>query len=207
VVYVSRESVDGPHLVSHRIVGGPSASLVEIRYSEAMSSSVLSDQNYVIESPRRVLTITGLASDLSAVQVHLDPRYPVGALDLPARLMLRNLANVSGVPMDTSGGRADLILGGAAQGISDIFVYPNPYRGSGRNGEPVITFAGLPEHATIRIFTLQGTLVKTIEHSNGSGAAPWNLLNNHGEAVAAGVYLFSAESNGETNRGKFAILH
>jgi hypothetical protein len=120
--------------------------------------------------------------------------------------MLRNLANAAGIPMDTSAGQADLVLGGAATTIAGIFVYPNPYRGSGPNGEPVIMFAGLPEHATIRIFTMQGTLVKEIAHSSASGAARWDLNNGQGKAVASGVYLFAAESGGETVRGKFAIL-
>lgn len=206
VFSVVRVQTEGPHVLSHHIIGGPSASLVEIIYSDAMSATVLNPRNYVMESPYRVDTVRTLASDNRRVQVQLDPRHPVGALDLPARLRLRNLTNANGAPMDTSAGRADLVLGGAAESIADIFVYPNPYRGTGPNGERVVVFAGLPEQATIRIFTLQGTLVRKLDHQNSTGAARWDLTNDRGDLVASGVYLFSAVSSGETVRGKFAIM-
>ena len=196
----------GPHLVSHRIVGGPSASLVEVTFSEGMSVSVLNPQNYRMDAPRRVLDVSDLAADHRRVQLQLDPRYPVGALDIPARIMLRNLTNANGVPMDTTSGQADIVLGGAAANISDAFVYPNPFKGIGPNGERAIVFAGLPERATIRVFTIQGVLVRRLEHENASGASRWDLTNDDGEIVASGVYLYTAESNGETVRGKLAIL-
>ncbi len=206
VFNVVRVQTEGPHVLSHRIIGGPSASQVEISFSEPMSVTVLDAANYQMDAPHHVTDVHDLATDHSRVQVMLDPRYPVGALDLPARLRLRNLTNASGAPMDTSAGRADLVLGGAAESIADIFVYPNPYRGAGPNGEQVVVFAGLPEQATIRIFTIQGTLVRRLDHQNSTGAARWDLTNDQGEAVASGVYLYSAVSSGETVRGKFAIM-
>ena len=203
---VAHIQTETPHVLSHHIIGGPSASQVEIIFSEPMSVTVLDVANYQMDAPRRVTNVHDLAPDHTRVQVLLDPRFPVGALDLPARLRLRNLTNASGVPMDTTAGHADLVLGGAAQSISEIFVYPNPYRGAGPNGEPVVVFAGLPEQATIRIFTLQGTLVRKLDHQNSTGATRWDLTNDQGEAIASGVYLYSAVSNGETVRGKFAIM-
>ena len=151
-------------------------------------------------------SVTGLESDNSRIHLQLDPRYPVGALDLPARIMLRNLTSVDGIPMDTSAGRADIVLGGAAPDISQVFVYPNPYRGIGPDGEHVVVFAGLPERATIRVFTVQGLLVRTIEHQNSTGASRWDLKNDDGDAIASGVYLFTAENGGETVRGKLAVM-
>ncbi|RMD98506.1 MAG: T9SS C-terminal target domain-containing protein [Calditrichaeota bacterium] len=73
-----------------------------------------------------------------------------------------------------------------------VNVFPNPYYG--RNVEetdPVnrfITFTHLPETATIRVFTLAGKLVKTIEHKS-TQFEKWDLRNDAGIPVASGIYI------------------
>ncbi len=65
--------------------------------------------------------------------------------------------------------------------LNDIKVVPNPYiisaawerkrLGDPKLGEPIrdIAFTNLPGVCTISIYTLDGNLVKTIEHTNGRG--------------------------------------
>jgi hypothetical protein len=90
----------------------------------------------------------------------------------------------------------------AANKMDNIYVVPNPYVGaneiepanklSGQNrGERRIYFENLPTKCTIRIYTLSGELVATLEHESGSdnGREFWNLLNHDGFSVAYGVYL------------------
>ncbi|MDZ7821828.1 MAG: hypothetical protein U5N26_08480 [Candidatus Marinimicrobia bacterium] len=101
-----------------------------------------------------------------------------------------------------------------------VGVYPNPYRvnalwdGSGVR-DRMIWFTGLPEEATIRVFTLSGELIKTIEHQgstyNGGGTRrlqeglsadavyaggehAWDLITDHDQALATGMYLFAVET-------------
>lgn len=89
-----------------------------------------------------------------------------------------------------------------ASRLDNIYVVPNPYVGtneiepanklSGQNrGERRIYFENLPVKCTIRIFTLSGELVTTLEHDTGfdNGREYWNLLNREGFSVAYGVYL------------------
>jgi subtilisin family serine protease len=203
---------DAPHILTHRILGATPASTVEITFSDPMSVSVSNPGNYSLAYERDITTVHNVLSievadsDRHRVSVHLDPRYPVGALGLPARLFLRNITNETGIPLDTAAGQADLLLGGAAESLSGAYVFPNPYKGNGAGGEPGVMFASLPERATIRVFTLRGTLVRTIDHNNASGASRWDLDNDRGEAVAGGVYLYTIESNGTTVRGKLAVL-
>ncbi|MDP2035770.1 MAG: hypothetical protein Q8L04_00185, partial [Ignavibacteria bacterium] len=83
-----------------------------------------------------------------------------------------------------------------------IFVVPNPYIGTneiepanklaGKNrGERRIYFENLPMKCTIRIFTLSGELVTTLNHDSGfdNGREFWNLLNRDGFSVSYGVYM------------------
>ncbi len=75
---------------------------------------------------------------------------------------------------------------------NNIKVWPNPYFGYNpeemRLGEHRIHFINLPEEATIRIVTLAGQIIKTIEHS-GSQEAIWDVRNSSNLLVASGVYI------------------
>ncbi len=86
--------------------------------------------------------------------------------------------------------------------LDNIYVVPNPYVGTneiepanklaGQNrGERRIYFENLPMKCTIRIYTLSGELVTTLQHESGldNGREFWNLLNKDGFSVAYGVYL------------------
>ena len=99
-----------------------------------------------------------------------------------------------------------------------VWVVPNPYRGSAPWDRPAILhdalthhidFMGLPRDlSTIKIWTLAGDLVETIRHDGrgGDGQAAWNLVTRNGQDVASGVYLFTVESRGDTQRGRFVII-
>lgn len=88
----------------------------------------------------------------------------------------------------------------------DIFVAPNPYvyndpvRSFGINDPYKIEFRNLPENCTIRIYTVSGDLVRTIQHKpdqfgNLSGTESWNQKSDSGLLVAPGVYIYHIKSN------------
>ncbi len=107
----------------------------------------------------------------------------------------------------------------AKRELSDIAVVPNPYVvtaswepqhffTSGR-GERKIDFINLPSQCTIRIFTMRGFLVETIEHNTNSsdGAASWDLTTKDGLDAAYGVYIFHVDAPGVGEHiGKFALI-
>lgn len=87
----------------------------------------------------------------------------------------------------------------------DIFVAPNPYvyndliRSFGITNPYKVEFRNLPERCTIRVYSLMGDLVRTIEHQpdargNVSGSEPWDQKSNSGLLVAPGFYIYQVES-------------
>jgi len=116
------------------------------------------------------------------------------------------------------------------------FAYPNPYYagaswegGSSFEEDRKITFANLPERCVIRVFTMSGDLVKTIDHDasyNGDdirwfstysnpdntvfsgGEHSWDLLSDGSQIIARGTYLFSVEDleSGQIWKEKFVII-
>jgi hypothetical protein len=111
----------------------------------------------------------------------------------------------------------------AAPSNLQVAVVPNPYLGSADYTQPVrwedfeatgwveqsrrVQFINLPAQCTIRVYTLAGEHVTTIEHHDPTrGYEDWNLVSRANQAVASGIYLFSVETDAERQVGKFVIL-
>jgi hypothetical protein len=106
----------------------------------------------------------------------------------------------------------------AASSAGKVTVVPNPFRASAEwdrrpvFGDPLprhIDFMHLPrDHSTIRIYTLAGDLVRTLEHdgSSGDGQASWDLISRNGQDVESGIYLFTVESAMGHQVGKFVVV-
>lgn len=107
----------------------------------------------------------------------------------------------------------------AASEMNRIKVVPNPYVAAAnwepRNPFPTgrgprsIHFTHLPQRCTIRIYTISGELVTTIEHDSAllNGTAEWNLLTRDNLQVAYGIYIYHVEAPGVGEKvGKFAII-
>ena len=135
---------------------------------------------------------------------------------------------------------------------SGVWVVPNPYRGvrkieerpsawdlTPNASDPTgthIDFLGLPDGQwTIKIYTLSGDLVQTLNandavdasvrnatvidsrgqaHTNVTrqqdtavdGQARWNLISRNGQDVVSGIYLFTVSSKRGMERGRFVLI-
>jgi hypothetical protein len=112
----------------------------------------------------------------------------------------------------------------------DVYVYPNPYRldanyrangfegrGSQERDRPDdrvrrIHFANLPPKCTIRIYSLDGDLVREIFHDippsdPRANHDTWDLITRNTQIVVSGLYYWSVETpDGKTQVGKVAII-
>jgi len=88
--------------------------------------------------------------------------------------------------------------------LSNVYAYPNPWD-IRRNANRQMTFANLPDAATVKLFTLSGFWVQTLTASNGR--ATWDLRNNSGDLVASGLYFYLVDSpTGAQVKGKIAVI-
>ncbi len=117
----------------------------------------------------------------------------------------------------TKGSKTDLAL--AKDDLKKIKVVPNPYVSAAswetRNlnqegrGNRRIDFTHLPAQCTIRIYSLTGALIKTLEKNSGStdGSISWNLVSEDGMDIAYGLYVYHITAPGIGEYiGKFAII-
>jgi len=108
-----------------------------------------------------------------------------------------------------------------------VVVYPNPYRGDGNYKEDGfegrgigdfadeklrrIHFTNLPHRCTIRIFSLDGDLVRQIEHDEpmdfpGSMHEEWDLITRNTQMIVSGIYYYSVESEYGNQIGKLVVI-
>jgi len=107
----------------------------------------------------------------------------------------------------------------ATSNLDKIAVVPDPYvataswepkhfYSTGR-GERKIDFIHLPQKCTIRIYTIRGELVDTIEHDKpiNDGSESWNLRSKDGMDIAYGMYIYHVDAPGVGQKiGKFAVI-
>jgi len=114
-----------------------------------------------------------------------------------------------------------------------VGVYPNPYRvnaawDGGTNRTRKLNFYNLPSRAQIRIYTLAGEIVATLDHEADTytgdirwydnfsadnrfqpgGEHSWDVLSENNLNLAGGLYLFTVKNldSGRIQRGKFVII-
>jgi hypothetical protein len=104
-----------------------------------------------------------------------------------------NLPNVDVFAVNTAGLQPSVNEELAVQDVNLINVVPNPYFGASayeRNQlAHIIRFTNLPDGAKIRIFTLAGVLVRTLDHAGPSTTEDWDIQNKDGLPVASGMYI------------------
>ncbi len=110
----------------------------------------------------------------------------------------------------------------------DVYVYPNPYiiepgyydigyEGRGILGRPnqdklrAVNFSNLPHKCTISIYSLDGDLIKEIDHDVPVGDPQsahdsWDLITRNTQAVVSGLYYWVVESEDRTQIGKLAVI-
>ena len=115
----------------------------------------------------------------------------------------------------------------AEEGL-DVFVFPNPYRLDADYRElgyeailrwqvpedktRLIHFANLPPKCTIRIFSLDGDLIRELDHDSDPGDYTanhdtWDLINRSLQLVVSGLYYWTVEDDrGNVQTGKLVII-
>jgi hypothetical protein len=141
--------------------------------------------------------------------VSFDRGAPSFGIETLASSPLINLIKVAASPQPSAG-------------FSDqaVWTEPNPYIERSGFEDAFITnavqienfrridFVNVPAKCTIRVFTVDGDLVTTIEHDDPSSSrAQWNLLSRNSRPIASGIYIFAVETpGGERKMGRFVVI-
>jgi len=114
----------------------------------------------------------------------------------------------------------------AADTLGQVRVVPNPWSASiesqqyaGRSGDSVndardgysrVWFMGIPPTCTIKLYTVDGDLIRTIRHEPvgdvESTQEKWDLIADSDQYAVSGIYVFVVQSDAGTSVGKFIII-
>ena len=163
---------------------------------ELLDSTVLSGAPYYYYIQTKALIDE---NDLNA-----DP-YSRGKIMYSSRIWIPNINSLIPPKLST-------------EDMSKIRIVPNPYN----INDPLVrlrfrqydnrglNFYNLPRKATIRIYTENGDLVKTIEHFNpidNDGSEFWDMITDNQQVISSGIYIAVFEkSSGEVSYQKFIVV-
>lgn len=98
----------------------------------------------------------------------------------------------------------------ATAALDDIGIVPNPYKGASAYEVSQLVdqvrFTNMPNTATIRVFTLNGTLVKQLEKNSPTNMFPWDLTTDEGLPLASGMYIIHVETDLGEKVLKFGVV-
>lgn len=83
-----------------------------------------------------------------------------------------------------------------------VKVYPNPFKPT--LGHSEVKFVNLPSGASVRIFSIDGEIVRILREKDGK--ANWDVKDDEGEKVSSGFYLYHIETDRERHSGKIVII-
>lgn len=101
------------------------------------------------------------------------------------------------------------------ESLSEIRIVPNPYNISAdrdklRFSEATdrLFFYNIPGDCSIKIYTEYGELIKSINHTNGSGDESWDCVTESNQIVVSGLYLAVVKDNktGDSKILKFVVI-
>jgi len=82
---------------------------------------------------------------------------------------------------------------------------PNPF-----NPETIINYTlENPEHVTVKIYNIQGQLIRTlvdIQQSTGTYNVRWNSRHDNGEMAPAGTYIYRIEAGQQSISGRMTLM-
>ncbi len=158
--------------------------------------------NYLFQPELEIEQVGVDQNNLNQVRLIIEKHQPVGALGVSYVITVENLTSAGGTPISTDGNQASLVF--HRTDLSQVFVYPNPCRVG--NAQQGITFANLTRWAQITILTLSGRQIRTLEENDGNGGVIWDLKNEKGQTVGAGIYIYRVENEQERKWGKLAVI-
>lgn len=84
--------------------------------------------------------------------------------------------------------------------LQDVKVVPNPYYGANSLETSIsgrfVTFTRLPKECTIKVYTINGDMIKILQKKDDNPTMQWNLTNIENVPVASGMYIILIDAPG-----------
>lgn len=159
-----------------------------VSFSEEVDNTALDISNYELSPVGKILSI--IKNDAPNQLTYETDAFTQNAVGFKYTLTASDkVISASGKKMTTGAGSV-LQFTYFKDELESAYAYPQPLKLS-KNQD--ITFANLTSNATISIFNNRGEYIQSITEYDGDGGASWNLIDNNGNKLKAGIYYFTIE--------------
>jgi hypothetical protein len=205
-------SYDSSRLFLGEAVVGSAASVKgkQVSYAEiepgktrVMIYGVAQDTNTVplVDQPSQTAMNAGTICE---IMFKFRPGATVGSIPLTLSDVIACDKDAVLIPSISVSANVLIELEGFAADLSNLKVYPNPFKPS--KGHNQIVFANLPQNTSVKIYSITGELVREIKGQLG-GVSSWDGTNDSGNSVASGVYIYQVSSAaGQSKKGKIVLV-
>ncbi|MBN2011847.1 S8 family serine peptidase [candidate division KSB1 bacterium] len=200
VSIIVTENYPAPYLVNAEKLDDH---LIELEFSQAMDPTSISNISHYSIVPEIPIECAALEMNPYFVRLTLMPGSSLAVLGKKYIINVTGVESAAGISITRgAGSQASLVF--FQENLDAVFTYPNPVRVS--TGQQTVTFANLTQTATIHILTTTGTVIRQLEETDGDGGVEWDLRDNSGQQVRAGVYIYYVKSAADSKVGKLAIV-
>ena len=103
------------------------------------------------------------------------------------------------------------LMGASDYDLSEVYAFPVPYKPNDRNAltgtkNYGITFINLSSEGEIKIYTITGELVRKLNYRNVNSTVWYPVVNENGEDVVSGVYIYYIKNKKKHKSGKLVII-
>jgi subtilisin family serine protease len=164
---------------------------IHVIFNEQPGASALDVLHYSLSPYGTLTSVSRDTANPNALYIDVQGVQLV-ALGVPFVLCVTNITSVTNTALDaTDGNCAGISL--VEPDLSNVMVYPNPAKQS--LGQ--LTFARLTSNAQVRIYTLRMKPIRVLSISGSEGGVVWDLLDDAGNAVPSGEYLYYVTGSNE----------
>lgn len=173
-------------------------------FSKAVDQeSAARTENYILSPDGEIVSAAVEGDDPSIVNLNIGRDNRMGSLGVPYYIEARNIKDVSGNPLHSEHENKLMIISDVGD-LSNVIVYPNPYR---PNSENPLRFGNLPRDSEIFIFTSTGKFIRGLREDDMDGGLVWDLKTRDNHAVGSGVYFYVVRYQDQETKGKFIIVN
>jgi hypothetical protein len=177
----------------------PSSYSLMLTYSEPVNMEQATDKNsYILEPVGEIISIDSM-SDRS-VNLIINPDKPLRSIGREYYIGAKQITSRLGESLHPKGSSFTFLI---STYWNDIFCYPQPWK---TKETALLTFAGLPNSASITIRRVTGEIIATLTEMNGSGGLLWDGILDDGSTIQTGVYLYSIDIGYKLEIKKFSVI-
>lgn len=192
---ITREEIED-ELILESITLDYRSSLISIKFSEEVAEGADIASNYQVSPNGFVISVDTIPGDSHTAQMVLSSSVLFGRGKNYYITVNNVYSKTSKKITDGPGNTLGFVVN--ADNLDAPYAFPSPVN---LNEHEEMFFGNLTWRATVKVYNMSGQLLAILEERDGNGGVDWDMIDNEGNLLKPGVYIYKVE--GENPNGEF----